>query len=71
MCCRYHFYRKESEGYRFIHVRKNILSSYYVPGTVLGTEDVVVNKMDAFLLSVLDGETAHNQMVKYNVKIVP
>lgn len=34
-------------------------------GTVLGTENVVVNKMSAFLLSVLDGETAHNQMVKY------
>lgn len=32
-------------------------------GTVFGTEDV--NKMGAFLFSVLDGETAHNQMVKY------
>lgn len=63
MCCWYQFYREESKGYQFIHIRKSISSSYYVSGTVFGTEDV--NKMGAFLFSVLDGEIAHNQMVKY------
>lgn len=36
-----------------------------MPGSILGAEDVAVNRTDTFLPSVLGGETGHKQMVKY------
>lgn len=42
---------------------KITLSSYYVPDTVLGTEDVVVNKTGTFLPFCTSWETDHTPMV--------